>query len=80
MKNCSPWEGVMLEKLVEECPLWEGPHTGTGEGCGETFPVKEGEAETTHDELTINSHSPCTTGDDKVEQLGVKLNLRRKVR
>jgi len=24
-KNCSPWEGPMLEKFVKDCILWEEP-------------------------------------------------------
>jgi len=47
VKNCSPWEGLKLEQFVEDCLPWEGPHAGAGEE-GE----KEGEAETTCDELT----------------------------
>ena len=46
MKNCSLWEGLTLEKFVEDCLLWEGLHAGA-EGCEE-----EGAAETTRDELT----------------------------
>ncbi|GAB0177897.1 EH domain-containing protein 4 [Grus japonensis] len=37
VKSCSPWEGFML-KLVEDCLLWEGPHTGAGEECEESSP------------------------------------------
>ncbi|RMC06330.1 hypothetical protein DUI87_15761 [Hirundo rustica rustica] len=29
MRNCCPGEGLMLEKLVESCLLWEEPYTGT---------------------------------------------------
>lgn len=28
----SLWEGLMLEKSVEDCPLRDRPNTGTGEG------------------------------------------------
>jgi len=31
VKNCSLWEGLMLEKLMESSPLWEGPFAGAGE-------------------------------------------------
>jgi len=31
--NCSPSEELMLEKFMEDCLLWEGPHTGAGEEC-----------------------------------------------
>ncbi|KAJ7399547.1 hypothetical protein BTVI_113888 [Pitangus sulphuratus] len=27
VKNCSPWEGLTLEKLIEDCLLWEAPHS-----------------------------------------------------
>ena len=47
MKNCSPWEGLTLEKFMEDCLSWEGSHTGAGEECEE-----EGLTETTCDELT----------------------------
>jgi len=46
VKSCSPWEGLTLEKFVENCLLWEGPHSGAWEGCEE-----EGAAETTYGEL-----------------------------
>lgn len=36
MKNCSPWEGLTLERFVENCPLWEGPLSG---GRGEVLPL-----------------------------------------
>jgi len=50
VKNCSPWEGLMLEKFMENCFPWEGPHAGAGEESEE-----EGAAETTSDELTAAS-------------------------
>jgi len=37
----------VLEKFVENCLLWEGPHAGTGEECKE-----EGAVERTCDDLT----------------------------
>ena len=37
---------------MEDCLLWEGPHTGAGEECEESFPEEEGAAETTCGELT----------------------------
>ena len=40
-------EGLTLEKFMEDCLPWEGPHGGAGEECEE-----EGAAETTCDELT----------------------------
>jgi len=48
MKNCSPWEGLTMEKFMEDCLLWEGPHAGAREEREE----KE-VAETMCDELTI---------------------------
>ena len=38
VKNCSLWEGLTLEKLVEDCLPWEGPHAGAGAECEESFP------------------------------------------
>ena len=32
MENCCPWDGLTLEKFVEDCLLWEGHHIGAGEG------------------------------------------------
>ncbi|GAB0175689.1 EH domain-containing protein 4 [Grus japonensis] len=37
-KNCSPWEGLMLEKLMEDCLPWEGPQAGAGAECEESSP------------------------------------------
>ena len=28
MKNSSPWEGLALEKFMENCVLWDGLHAG----------------------------------------------------
>jgi len=47
VENCSPWERLKLEKLVEVCLLWEGPHATAGEEHEE-----EGASETTCDGLT----------------------------
>ena len=47
MKNWSPWEGLQLEKFMENCLPWAGPHTGAEEEYEE-----EGAAEKTCDELT----------------------------
>jgi len=47
VKNCSPWEGVILEKLLKDCVSWERPHAGAGEECEE-----EGVAETKRYEVT----------------------------
>jgi len=38
MKSYSPWEGLALEKIVEDCVPWEGPHAGAGEECEESSP------------------------------------------
>lgn len=46
MKNRSPWEGLTLKKLMENCLLWEGPHAGAGEKCDK--PPPEEEAADTH--------------------------------
>lgn len=31
VKNCSLWDGLKFEKLMEGSLLWEEPHTGAGE-------------------------------------------------
>jgi len=36
MKNCSLWEGLMLEKFMENCLPWEGPYAGAGAECEES--------------------------------------------
>jgi len=41
MKSCSLWERPTLEKFMEKCLPWEGPHAGAGaeyeeEGAAET--------------------------------------------
>ena len=38
MKNYSWWEGLMLEKLMEDCLPREGPHTAAWEECEESSP------------------------------------------
>jgi len=51
---------------MEDCLLWEGPHTGTREECEE-----EGAAETTWDELTAIPvlRPPCAVPkEEKVEK------------
>jgi len=52
MENCSSWEGLTLEKCMEDCLLWEGPHTGAGAECEESPSEKEGAAEKICDKLT----------------------------
>jgi len=56
LKDCSPREGLVLEKLMENCLLWEGPHAGAGEKY-----EKEGATETMCDEWTITliPHPPA---------------------
>jgi len=34
LKDCTPWEGLMLEQLMKKCLLWEGPHPGGGRKLG----------------------------------------------
>lgn len=70
MKNCSMGEELTLEKFMENCLPWEGPHTGAEEGCEEfkeevpaeyqKYPKEEVAAETKCDELITAPipHSP----------------------
>ncbi|PKU49492.1 rna-directed dna polymerase from mobile element jockey- hypothetical protein [Limosa lapponica baueri] len=70
LKNCSLGEGLM-EKFVEDCLLWQGPHAGAGKNCKE-----EGEAETMCDELTAtpNPHHPTLlVGKEQSNLIGNKL-------
>lgn len=30
LKDCTPLEGLVLNKFVEDCVLWDGPYTGAG--------------------------------------------------
>ncbi|PKU39872.1 neurexin-3-hypothetical protein [Limosa lapponica baueri] len=75
LKDCTPWKGLMLEqmlksfslwkevtleKFMEGCVSWEGPHSGPGEECEESSP-EEGVAETTCVGLTTSPipHPPA---------------------
>lgn len=58
VKNCCLWEGLILQNFMGDCLPREGPHSGAGEECEESFPEEEGESETTCDELTI-APTPC---------------------
>jgi len=83
LKDCTLWEGPMLERFMDDCLQWMRPHSPLLLQCEE-----EGAAETTCDELTTTPHSPspCTAwewgwkacGSGGVEKLGVKLSLGRK--
>ena len=77
MKDCSPWEGLTLEKFVEDCLLWEGPHGGAGEECEE-----EGSAETMCDELTATPfpRPPAPLAGKRERKLGVELSWGRRER
>jgi len=69
VKNCSLWEGLMLENFMEDCLLCVGPHSGAGEESEE-----EGAAGTMYDELT----SPCVIWGEKVEKIGNEAEPRKK--
>jgi len=75
VKDGTPWEGLTLEKFVESCLSWVGPHAGAGEEC-----VEEGVAETTCDELTTTPilcpHAPL--GEEEVEKKGSKVEPGKK--
>ncbi|PKU41795.1 hypothetical protein llap_7896 [Limosa lapponica baueri] len=47
LKDCTLWKGTMLEKLMKDSILWEGPHAGAREDYEE-----EGVTETKCYELT----------------------------
>jgi len=78
MKNCSPWEGLMLEKSVEDCLLQEELHTGARKDSEE-----EEAEERICDKLTAIPipHPPAPLGDgEEVENSGVKLSPGRRKR
>ncbi|TRZ15769.1 hypothetical protein HGM15179_011351 [Zosterops borbonicus] len=52
IKNCSPGGGLLWEKFLEDCLLWEGPQAGAGEKCEVSSPEEKGVAEKRDDELT----------------------------
>jgi len=62
---------------MENCLLWEGPHTGAGAECEEFSPEEEGAAETACDGLTTTSipRSLALLGGGGREKSGVKLSL-----
>lgn len=68
MKNCGQWEGLGLEKSLEDCLPWEGPQAGAGEEGEE-----EGAAETC-DELTTTliTYPPVPLVGRRVEKSGSK--------
>ncbi|KAK4811345.1 hypothetical protein QYF61_027574 [Mycteria americana] len=76
LKDCTRWQGPMLEQFLKDCIPWEGPHSGAEEECEE-----EGAAETQHYELTSTPipHPPELFGvGEEVEKTGVNLSLGRR--
>ena len=37
-EELQPWEGLTLDKFMEDCLPWKGPHSETGEECEESSP------------------------------------------
>jgi len=75
IKSCSLWEGLTLEKFMENSFPWEGLLDETGEESEE-----EGAAETTCDELTTTPIPcpPVLLSGKEVENSGVKLSPGRR--
>lgn len=72
MKNNSMWEGLMVEKFVKYCLLWEGSHTGVEEEL-----VEEGAAKTMCYEPTY--YTPHTSlRERRWIKLGMKLSPGRR--
>lgn len=68
----------MLQKFMEDCVPWEGPHTGVGRRPSVRSP-EEGVAETMGDEL-ITAPAPCS--HEQLEgrtyrKMGLKLRTGR---
>ncbi|GAB0178075.1 EH domain-containing protein 4 [Grus japonensis] len=59
LRDSTLWEGPMLDKFVENCLPWVGPHAEAGDKCD-----KEGVAKTMCDELAAISipHPLCRSG------------------
>ena len=70
LKDCTLWEGSILEQLVKNCSAWEGltlenflqnrlsqvgPHTGAGEECEESSPW---EGRSSRDNVGWNDRNP----------------------
>jgi len=65
LKNCSPWEGPTLEKLVKDSISWLGPMLKWGKKC------EEGVGEMNGYELPTTSYLPCAArqGRGKIKEL-----------
>ncbi|XP_032535593.1 uncharacterized protein LOC116782749 [Chiroxiphia lanceolata] len=74
VKKCSPWQGFMLEKLMEDCILWEGSYTQAMPECEESSPEEEGMTEICH-ELTP---FPTSLHYKDGRKSGVKLSQGRR--
>lgn len=62
-----PWHMKALEKFMEYCLLWKGPHTETGEEYEESSPRGRRGAEKMCDWLQLPFPSSCADGGEKVE-------------
>ncbi|KAK4823757.1 LOW QUALITY PROTEIN: hypothetical protein QYF61_006053 [Mycteria americana] len=81
VKNCSPWEGLTLEKFMEDSVSHgRDPTLEQGKSVRSPPPEEEGAAETTSDELTATStpRSPVLLAGRRWRKLGVKLSLGRR--
>ncbi|GAB0186393.1 EH domain-containing protein 4 [Grus japonensis] len=89
LKDCTPWKGPMLEQFAKNCgkdsgwrSLWRtvscerDPMLEQGKSVMSPPPEEEGAAETT--DHNPHSLSPCATGGEEVEKLGVKLSPGRR--
>lgn len=75
VKNCRElWEGLTLDKLVEDGLPWKVTHSGAGEGCEEFSPEEEVVTEMC-DELTATpiAHLPVPLRGGG-NQSGIKLS------
>lgn len=80
LMGCSLCEGLMLEKFVETCFPWEGPHNGAVEEHEESCPWGGSSG---RDNVWWNDHrlhfpNPCTTGRVEVQKIRSEVELRKK--
>jgi len=74
VKDCSPWEGLMVEKSMEDCLPGRDPM------LEQHNRARRKKQQTTCDELTAVPIPcpPCVTQREEVEKMGVKLSLGRR--
>lgn len=80
MKNCSPWEAVMLGKFKEDCLSWDNSTLEHGKSVRSAPHKEERATETVCDELTTVPHSlmPCAAQRKEGEKIRNKVKSGKK--